>query len=83
VKLEFHFSIHQDLNLKKCLVGAGASRVRDLFSKAKKTSPSIIFIDEIDAVAKKRGTVLHSGTGEQTLNQVLSKWMVWKKGRTL
>jgi cell division protease FtsH len=56
---------------EEMLVGAGASRVRDLFSKAKKTSPSIIFIDEIDAVAKKRGTVLHSGTGEQTLNQVL------------
>lgn len=56
---------------EEMLVGAGASRVRDLFTKAKKTSPSIIFIDEIDAVAKKRGTVLHSGTGEQTLNQVL------------
>ncbi len=56
---------------EEMLVGAGASRVRDLFVKAKKTSPSIIFIDEIDAVAKKRGTVLHSGNGEQTLNQVL------------
>ncbi len=56
---------------EEMLVGAGASRVRDLFAKAKKASPSIIFIDEIDAVAKKRGTVLHSGTGEQTLNQVL------------
>jgi cell division protease FtsH len=56
---------------EEMLVGAGASRVRDLFAKAKKTSPSIIFIDEIDAVAKKRGTVLHSGGGEQTLNQVL------------
>ncbi len=56
---------------EEMLVGAGASRVRDLFSKAKKTSPSIIFIDEIDAVAKKRGTVLHSGAGEQTLNQIL------------
>ena len=56
---------------EEMLVGAGASRVRDLFTKAKKTAPSIIFIDEIDAVAKKRGTVLHSGAGEQTLNQVL------------
>ena len=56
---------------EEMLVGAGASRVRDLFAKAKKTAPSIIFIDEIDAVAKKRGTVLHSGAGEQTLNQVL------------
>ena len=53
------------------LVGAGASRVRDLFLKAKRAGPSIIFIDEIDAVAKKRGTVLHSGNGEQTLNQIL------------
>ncbi len=56
---------------EEMLVGAGASRVRDLFLKAKKSSPSIIFIDEIDAVAKKRGTVLHSGAGEQTLNQIL------------
>ena len=53
------------------LVGAGASRVRDLFQKARRASPCIIFIDEIDAVAKKRGTVLHSGAGEQTLNQIL------------
>jgi cell division protease FtsH len=56
---------------EEMLVGAGASRVRDLFSKARKASPCIIFIDEIDAVAKKRGTVLHSGAGEQTLNQIL------------
>jgi cell division protease FtsH len=56
---------------EEMLVGAGASRVRDLFTKAKKASPCIIFIDEIDAVAKKRGTVLHSGAGEQTLNQIL------------
>lgn len=56
---------------EEMLVGAGASRVRDLFAKAKKASPSIIFIDEIDAVAKKRGTVLHTGNGEQTLNQIL------------
>jgi len=56
---------------EEMLVGAGASRVRDLFTKARKAAPCIIFIDEIDAVAKKRGTVLHSGAGEQTLNQVL------------
>jgi cell division protease FtsH len=56
---------------EEMLVGAGASRVRDLFTKAKRTAPSIIFIDEMDAVAKKRGTVLHSGAGEQTLNQIL------------
>lgn len=56
---------------EEMLVGAGASRVRDLFKKARNTTPCIIFIDEIDAVAKKRGTVLHSGAGEQTLNQIL------------
>ncbi len=56
---------------EEMLVGAGASRVRDLFNKAKKAAPCIVFIDEIDAVAKKRGTVLHSGAGEQTLNQIL------------
>lgn len=56
---------------EEMLVGAGASRVRDLFSKAKKTSPCIIFIDEIDAIAKKRGTVVSAGNTEQTLNQLL------------
>ncbi len=53
-------------------VGVGASRVRDLFSKAKKNSPSIIFIDEIDAVAHKRDARGGSGReDEQTLNQIL------------
>lgn len=56
---------------EEMLVGAGASRVRDLFKKARRASPCIIFIDEIDAVAKKRGTTLHSGNTEQTLNQIL------------
>ncbi|MDD3662095.1 MAG: ATP-dependent zinc metalloprotease FtsH [Candidatus Dojkabacteria bacterium] len=56
---------------EEMLVGAGASRVRDLFKKARKAAPCIIFIDEIDAVAKKRGTTLHSGNTEQTLNQIL------------
>jgi cell division protease FtsH len=56
---------------EEMLVGAGASRVRDLFGKAKKAAPCIIFIDEIDAVAKKRGTVLYGGGSEQTLNQIL------------
>ncbi|HNZ70663.1 MAG TPA: ATP-dependent zinc metalloprotease FtsH [Candidatus Dojkabacteria bacterium] len=56
---------------EEMLVGAGASRVRDLFAKAKKTAPCIIFIDEIDAIAKKRGTVIQSGNTEQTLNQLL------------
>ncbi len=56
---------------EEMLVGAGASRVRDLFSKAKKAAPALIFIDEIDAVARKRGTRVQSGTTEQTLNQIL------------
>jgi len=54
-------------------VGVGASRVRDLFADAKKNSPCIIFIDEIDAVARKRGSGLGGGHDEreQTLNQLL------------
>lgn len=56
---------------EEMLVGAGASRVRDLFTKAKKIAPSIIFIDEIDSIAKKRGTIIHSGNTDQTLNQIL------------
>ena len=54
-------------------VGVGASRVRDLFEKAKKSSPSIVFIDEIDAVGRMRGAGLGGGHDEreQTLNQLL------------
>ena len=54
-------------------VGVGASRVRDLFDQAKKNSPSIIFIDEIDAVGRQRGAGLGGGHDEreQTLNQLL------------
>ena len=54
-------------------VGVGASRVRDLFDQAKKTAPSIIFIDEIDAVGRQRGAGLGGGHDEreQTLNQLL------------
>ena len=54
-------------------VGVGASRVRDLFEKAKKSAPSIIFIDEIDAVGRQRGAGLGGGQDEreQTLNQLL------------
>ena len=54
-------------------VGVGASRVRDLFEKAKKNSPCIIFIDEIDAVGRRRGSGMGGGHDEreQTLNQIL------------
>ena len=54
-------------------VGVGASRVRDLFDKAKKSMPCIIFIDEIDAVGRQRGAGLGGGHDEreQTLNQLL------------
>ena len=59
-------------------VGVGASRVRDLFKKAKENAPCIVFIDEIDAVAKKRGTSGGPRSGgndeqEQTLNQILTE----------
>ena len=65
------FSISRS-EFAEMFVGVGASRVRDLFSKAKKNAPSIIFIDEIDAVAHKRDA--RGGAGredEQTLNQIL------------
>ena len=56
-------------------VGVGASRVRDLFEQAKKVAPAIIFIDEIDAVGRQRGTGLGGGHDEreQTLNQLLAE----------
>lgn len=56
-------------------VGVGASRVRDLFAKAKKNSPCIIFIDEIDAVGRRRGSGMGGGHDEreQTLNQILTE----------
>ena len=63
-------------------VGVGASRVRDLFSKAKKNAPSIIFIDEIDAVGRKRGSGMGGGHDEreQTLNQILVEMDGFEKG---
>ncbi|HEY3667690.1 MAG TPA: ATP-dependent zinc metalloprotease FtsH [Polyangiaceae bacterium] len=56
-------------------VGVGASRVRELFEEAKRVSPAIIFIDEIDAVGRSRGTGMGGGSDEreQTLNQLLSE----------
>jgi cell division protease FtsH len=56
-------------------VGVGASRVRDLFNRAKENAPSIVFIDEIDAVGRQRGAGLGGGNDEreQTLNQMLSE----------
>lgn len=56
-------------------VGVGASRVRDLFEKARKTKPSMIFVDELDAVGRTRGTGLGGGHDEreQTLNQLLAE----------
>jgi cell division protease FtsH len=56
-------------------VGVGASRVRDMFDKAKKEAPSIIFIDELDSIGRVRGTGLGGGHDEreQTLNQILSE----------
>ncbi|MCF7836519.1 ATP-dependent zinc metalloprotease FtsH [Candidatus Gracilibacteria bacterium] len=56
-------------------VGVGASRVRDLFKKAKRNAPAIVFVDEIDAVGRQRGTGMGGGHDEreQTLNQILTE----------
>jgi cell division protease FtsH len=66
----FHMSGSEFVEM---FVGVGASRVRDLFAKAKKTAPAIIFIDEIDAVGRRRGAGMGGGHDEreQTLNQIL------------
>ncbi len=66
----FHISGSEFVEM---FVGVGASRVRDLFNKAKKTAPAIVFIDEIDAVGRKRGAGLGGSHDEreQTLNQIL------------
>ena len=62
-----------DLDFVEMFVGVGASRVRDLFDDAKRNSPCIVFIDEIDAVARRRGAGMGGGHDEreQTLNQLL------------
>ena len=67
------FSSISGSDFVEMFVGVGASRVRDLFEEAKKNSPCIVFIDEIDAVARRRGTGMGGGHDEreQTLNQLL------------
>ncbi|WIM07553.1 MULTISPECIES: ATP-dependent zinc metalloprotease FtsH [Trueperella] len=66
----FHISASEFVEM---FVGVGASRVRDLFTKAKKVAPAIIFVDEIDAVGRNRGAGIGGGNDEreQTLNQLL------------
>lgn len=66
-------------------VGVGASRVRDMFATAKKASPCIVFIDEIDAVGRKRGAGLGGGHDEreQTLNQILTEMDGFETGSSV
>ena len=66
-------------------VGVGASRVRDLFAKAKKNAPCIIFVDEIDAVGRRRGTGMGGGHDEreQTLNQILVEMDGFEQGENV
>ncbi len=68
-----HFLSISGSDFVELYVGVGASRVRDLFAEAKKSAPTIVFIDEIDAVGRQRGTGLGGGHDEreQTLNQLL------------
>lgn len=69
----FHLS---GSDFMEMLVGVGASRVRDLFEKAKKNSPAIIFLDELDSIGQRRGGISMGGghnEREQTLNQLLSE----------
>src|SRR5207237_1301492 len=66
-------------------VGVGASRVRDLFNKAKKNAPCIVFIDEIDAVGRRRGSGMGGGHDEreQTLNQILVEMDGFEQGQNV
>ena len=66
-------------------VGVGASRVRDLFTKAKKNAPCIIFVDEIDAVGRRRGSGMGGGHDEreQTLNQILVEMDGFEQGENI
>ena len=71
----YHFSSISGSDFVEMFVGVGAARVRDLFAEAKKHSPCIVFIDEIDAVARRRGSGLGGGHDEreQTLNALLAE----------
>ena len=73
MKQAYHSSQSVVQTSLEMFVGVGASRVRDLFENAKKNSPCIIFIDEIDAVGRQRGAGVGGGHDEreQTLNQLL------------
>lgn len=66
-------------------VGVGASRVRDLFNKAKKNAPCIVFVDEIDAVGRRRGSGMGGGHDEreQTLNQILVEMDGFEQGQNV
>ena len=66
-------------------VGVGASRVRDSFAKAKKNAPCIVFIDEIDAVGRRRGSGMGGGHDEreQTLNQILVEMDGFEQGQNV
>ena len=65
------FFITSGPEFEEMVVGAGASKVRDLFAKAKRAAPALIFIDEIDAIGERRGFTHNSQYTQQTLNQVL------------
>ena len=58
---------------QEMFVGVGAARVRDMFELAREEAPSILFIDEIDAVGRKRGSRFGSGESDVTLNQILTE----------
>ncbi|XP_017409288.1 ATP-dependent zinc metalloprotease FTSH 2, chloroplastic isoform X3 [Vigna angularis] len=83
VKLVFHFFSISSSEFVEMFVDVGASRVRDLFMKAKENAPCIVFVDEIDAVGRQRGTGIGGGNDEreQTLNQLLTE-MDGFKGNT-